>query len=77
MSIKRDIYFYQIIWIDSENNINYNLDNDFFNNILEKICTVERFDTYWKSIEKIPDSNHEDWTFGIISKIKTLLKTMF
>lgn len=71
MSIKRDIYFYLISWIDSENNTIYNLDNDFFNDIFEKICTVERFDTYWKSIEKIPDSNHEDWTFGIISKIKT------
>ena len=70
INIRRYVYFYEISWINEENKVIF-MNHDFFKNIFNKICGVEKFDEYWKTIEEYSKLNYNNWVFGILSKTKT------
>ena len=69
-NIRRYVYFYQISWINENDNVIFK-NHDFFKKVFNKVCGVEKFEGYWKSIEEYSKLNEENWIFGIISKTKT------
>ena len=69
-NLRRYVYFYQISWINNEDKVVFK-NHDFFKRVFNNICSLEKFDEYWKSIEEYSELNYNNWVFGIISKIKT------
>lgn len=76
--IKRTIYYYQISWINKEDKIVIK-NKEFFDRFFKKICVKEDYDEYCVILEEYSEitteedgelNNDNNWTFGILSKIK-------